>query len=125
MNRSVDWLRQAQHDLKYLDDLLQHGAYHLVCFLAQQSAEKALKALAFHRGIELVKSHSVREIAKDLGLNGEIEEYSKVLDRYYISARYPDAFPSGAPYEFFTRRDAEDANRFTAHIIRRVEDEMR
>lgn len=33
----------------------------------------------------------------------------KELDLYCISGRYPDAFPAGAPFEMFTREQAERA----------------
>lgn len=34
---------------------------------------------------------------------------SRYLDLYYISGRYPDAFPAGAPFEMITRQQAERA----------------
>jgi HEPN domain-containing protein len=45
MNRYLDWLDQAQRDLKkaYLD--LQHTYWEWACFTAQQAAEKAVKSL--------------------------------------------------------------------------------
>ena len=46
-----------------------------------------MKALALHRGNDRVKSHSVTEIAKALGVNGELERMAKRLDLYFISAR--------------------------------------
>ena len=36
------WLEQAQVDLHWARHLQTEGAYYLVCFLAQQLAEKAL-----------------------------------------------------------------------------------
>lgn len=41
------WLRQAQEDLRWARHLAEQGAYHLACFLAQQVAEKALKAFLY------------------------------------------------------------------------------
>lgn len=38
------WLLQAERDFKALRDLLKGRHYHLVCFTAQQTAEKAIKA---------------------------------------------------------------------------------
>jgi len=56
----------------------------------------------------LVKGHSIVNIAKDLGLNGEIESAGQVLDLYYISSRYPDALPDyGVPYEYFGLEQAK------------------
>lgn len=36
------WLDQAKEDLKWVRELLRLGGYHLVCFLAQQIAEKVI-----------------------------------------------------------------------------------
>jgi HEPN domain-containing protein len=119
-NRARDWLRQAEDDLLWTKDTLDAGRFAQCCFVAQQTAEKAMKALALHRGNDRVKSHSITEIARVLGENGELERVGKRLDLYYISARYPDAFPSGAPFEYFTRDQAEEALSFAGSIVRTV-----
>ena len=41
------WLEQAQADWGWTQHLFAQGAYYLVCFLAQQVAEKALKAFLY------------------------------------------------------------------------------
>jgi HEPN domain-containing protein len=41
------WLRQAESDLQILDWIRQAGKADTCCFLAQQAAEKALKAFLF------------------------------------------------------------------------------
>jgi HEPN domain-containing protein len=38
------WLAQAREDLKWARHLAEEGGWHIACFLAQQVAEKALKA---------------------------------------------------------------------------------
>ncbi|MBC7795051.1 MAG: HEPN domain-containing protein [Clostridia bacterium] len=123
MNRSRDWLRQAEDDALWAADTLASGRYAQACFVCQQSAEKALKALALHRGVDRVKSHSTLEIARALSINGEVEEAAKRLDQYYISGRYPDAFPAGAPFEFFTRSQASEALALADIILQRVRSE--
>lgn len=87
------------------------------CFVCQQVGEKTLKALAYFRGADLVKSHSVKTIAKELGENGEIEFMGQKLDLYYIPTRYPDAFMEGAPFEYFEESQAKEAIEFAEKII--------
>ena len=123
-NRATDWLKQSENDLLWTKDTLDAGRWAQCCFVAQQTAEKAMKALALHRGYDSVKSHSVTEIAKALGENGDLERMAKRLDLYYISARYPDAFPSGAPYEYFTSDQAHEAFAFAEQIIHLVQSKM-
>jgi HEPN domain-containing protein len=43
------WLQQAQSDFAFLDVGRQARKYDTCCFLAQQTAEKALKAYLFHQ----------------------------------------------------------------------------
>jgi HEPN domain-containing protein len=38
------WFEQAEEDRKALKLLFDGGSYHLACFIAQQVAEKSLKA---------------------------------------------------------------------------------
>lgn len=113
-------MRQAENDLLWAKDTLDQERYAQACFTAQQVGKKALKALAFKRGYDMIRSHSLREIAEALDINGEIANMAKRLDLYYISARYPDAFPSGAPFEYFTRDQAEEAVSFAEKIIAAV-----
>jgi len=95
------------------------------CFVCQQCADKALKALALARGFDRVRSHSTLEIARALGINDAVEDAAKRLDLYYMSTRYPDALLSGAPFEYFTRAQAEEALQLTATVLRRVREEVR
>lgn len=83
------------------------GFFAQACFLCQQAGEKALKALA--SGVAQVCSHSIRRIALDLGIDGEVEEAGCDLDVYYIAARYPDGLPEGAPFQAFSLRQAQNA----------------
>lgn len=122
IDRSSDWLRQAKDDLEWTRDTLKAGRWAQCCFTAQQTAEKAVKALALFRGYDKVKSHSITEICRELGINGELERRAKRLDLYYISARYPDAFPSGAPFEYFTEDQATEAAAFAEFIVAAAED---
>lgn len=116
-NRWNDWLRQAEDDLLWAKDTLEQKRCAQACFTSQQVGKKAVKALALNLGYDSIRSHSIREIAEALDINGDIADMAKRLDLYYISSRYPDAFPSGAPFEYFTRDQAEEAVSFAEKII--------
>ncbi len=120
-NRAGDWLKQAKNDLLWTEDTLKAEKYAQACFVAQQASEKALKALAYLKGFDQIRSHSLLEIAKTLELPGNIIDAGKKLDLYYISTRYPDAFPSGAPFEYFTKKQAEEALTLAEDIIRYID----
>ncbi len=113
--------RLARSSRKRLGQVSLHsGFFAQTCFVCQQVGEKSLKALAFFRGADLVKSHSVRTIAKELDENGEIEAIGQKLDLYYIPTRYPDAFMEGAPFEYFEESQAKEAVEFAETLIRIV-----
>jgi HEPN domain-containing protein len=118
MNRHLDWLRQAENDLEWAEHSFQGGFFAQTCFIAQQASEKALKAYCFFKGFDIVRTHSLYQIIKSLGENGILEKHARELDLFYISARYPDAFPAGAPFEIITTEQAQRAIAAATEIFR-------
>ena len=43
---------------------------------------------------------------------------AKKLDKHYIPARYPNAHPSGAPMDYYTKKEAERAVEYARTIIK-------
>lgn len=124
------WLTQAEEDLRWARHLLEEGGYHLACFLAQQVAEKALKAFLYAQGEEMVLGHSVHRLAQEAA--AWIPDFSSlatrwgILDTHYIPTRYPNGLPDGIPAQVYNRPVAEDAVKlaeevvmFVAHHLRR------
>lgn len=104
MNRSADWLRQAESDLEAAEDSATAGHHEWAASQAQQSAEKAVKALAraFHGTI---RGHSITDILKQLtavSVSGAVLDAGRELDKVYVTARYPNGFASGIPSDYFT-----------------------
>jgi len=123
-SRAHDWLVQAEDDYAWAEDTRTHNRYAQCCFVCQQVAEKAMKALALFSGFESVRGHSVFEICQSLGIGGDVETSAKRLDLYYVSARYPDAFPTGSPFQFFTPEQADEALTFAGTILKFVKKKM-
>lgn len=123
--RYLSWLLQAESDLRSVRDLIKTGHFSQACFNAQQAAEKALKAVAFFRGHDLVKSHSLATICKDLSINGTLATYSLKLDLYYLTARYPDALPENAvPAENFDQTMADEAQKMSEAFLHAAKKEI-
>ena len=98
------WLEQAKEDLRWARHLTQEGGYYLACFLAQQVAEKALKAYLYFKGEEPIFSHSVTEpLAFAASYDSDFENLAKAkrLDDYYLPTRYPNSLPGGVPAEYY------------------------
>ncbi len=110
VERSRDWLDQAEGDLEHAKNDLRSGFYDWACFSAQQSAEKAVKAVLQKLGAE-AWGHSVYDLLAGLREKINVEErmldYALELDKAYIPTRYPNAHPSLSPRRRYTRSEAE------------------
>lgn len=125
MKKYLSWLQQAQSDLSWGKDSHKAKHYAQTCFIAQQVAEKALKALAYYRGFDMIKSHSVTKIAQELNINSDILKAGRRLDQYYISSRYPDALPDiGVPSDFFDADQSQEALCFAEMILKKVQENI-
>ncbi|RME88676.1 MAG: HEPN domain-containing protein [Candidatus Hydrogenedentota bacterium] len=123
--KATAWLKQAENDLAWAEDSFQSGYFAQVCFICQQVGEKALKAVAYARGANEVRSHSIKQIARDLNLNGEILKAASILDLYYTTGRYPDVLPDHLPpFEFFTQEQAEEALNLAKTILQIAQKEL-
>jgi len=104
MQRTIDWMKQAQMDLDEARIDIELGLYEWAYLTAKQSAEEAIKAVFQKLGKD-VRGHSIlkmlEEIAENLNVPDEIFECARLLDRYYIEPRYPNSFPNESSYEFF------------------------
>ena len=123
------WLRQARYTLESMEADMRGGFYSWACFKGHQAAEYALKALLRGAGAEsfghdlLSLWGRAREICVALA---DLFECIAFLNKMYIPPRYPDAWAGeSAPYESYTRRDAEESHRCARVIIGAVEECIR
>ncbi len=91
------WFLQSLRDLKAAKDSFKTENYEWASFQAQQSAEKAVKALLYGLGIGVL-GHLIVELLDMLKEQGgyEIIAYARELelDRHYIPSRYPNSYES-------------------------------
>ncbi len=115
-----DWLRQAKRDLDHARLAKSGGDYEWACFAAQQSAEKAVKAL-FLKINSSAWGHSVSALLQQLPEPWQADESlrkaGKELDKHYIPARYPNSYPQGAPFDYYTEEEAKRAIDHTENIL--------
>jgi len=119
------WLEQAKEDLKWAEDLADRGGYYLACFLAQQVAEKAIKAYLYARGEEVVLGHSIGRLCEAAGSSEPLflEKGRRwaILDSYYIPTRYPNGLAENIPARVYTKEAAEQAVAMAREIVEFVE----
>jgi HEPN domain-containing protein len=111
---ALRWLRQAEHDLAIARGHQERGDFSDACFMAEQAAQKALKAFLIGHGHRSVPIHSVAQLAErcaqtDPAFTVHITA-GRVLDQYYIPTRYPDALaPPALPFESYTQEQGSTA----------------
>jgi HEPN domain-containing protein len=88
-----DWLRYAKADLVFARaPLPQGGLYEILCFHAQQVAEKSVKAVLIQRGVEFPKTHILERLVDllpaDIVRTPELLQSAR-LTIYATTSRYP------------------------------------
>jgi len=118
--RSGDWMRQAEADLRHARNALEVGDFEWAAFASQQSGEKAIKALfqklnldAWGHALSLLLASLPDEVKPESSLIN----LAKELDKHYIPTRYPNGFDSGAPADFYTRQEADTACECARRIV--------
>ena len=110
------WLRLAKDDLLGAGALLERDdvAPRIACFLAQQAAEKAIKASLTRRGIDFPRTHdlvALRALLPDDLRRGVDLDAAKELSAWAVTGRYPGDAPDA------TREQAQQAVELASGIV--------
>jgi HEPN domain-containing protein len=98
----------------------------LLClgFLRTAVSRKISKRIPYSKGFRAIITHSVVDLlfeaAKFEKTFEKLVDLGKELDKHYIGSRYPNFYPSGAPYRYYTRGDAERCISYAESILREV-----
>ena len=110
------WVERAEEDLLTAEHTLTLGKrcpFPIVCFHAQQCAEKYMKALLTRHSVLFSKTHDLTEllllVPKEVGLEITVSDVA-VLNRYAVETRYP------GNWEPMTQADAEEAVALTRKV---------
>lgn len=128
MNRNIkeglEWLDQAKMDFKTAKDCIKDGNFYASAFFAQQSAEKALEGFLYSKGLRALITHSVLDLVEEASKSQEnfrkFIDFGRELDKHYIGSRYPNFYPSGAPYKYYTKEVAEKCVSYAELILEEV-----
>ena len=124
-NRAHDWFAQAERDLDQARSSQAEGRHEWACFAAQQSAEKAVKALHLALGQE-AWGHVVGRLLRELPIEvpSELVDMGRVLDTFYIPTRYANGHPEGPPFEHYGQLQSAEAIRCASAILELVRSRM-
>ena len=127
--RSADWLRQAEWDLRHAYHARDDGDYDWSAFASTRQRRKRFKALFQKLHMDAcghVLSMLLASLPPESLPDEVLIDTAKALDRHYIPTRDPNGFERGAPSDFYTRRvseeaiaDAEAVVQFCPHQINR------
>jgi HEPN domain-containing protein len=114
------WFAQAEEQFATAEWNAQGKRWPFACFVCQQTAELALKALLMRRG-DRARVHGLLHLLERLRPNcpdvAQLEVAARNLERFYIPTRYPDALPTGTSSSYFTQQDATDALADAADVL--------
>lgn len=120
------WREEADRALESARRESAAGAHNWSCFLAEQSAQLAVKALLHGLG-RGPWGHDLMRLGREASEAGvtvpsELDDAFARLSRHYIPARYPDAHPGGSAASRYRAADSAeaiaDAERVLAFIDR-------
>ncbi len=115
------WVEKAEHDLLVIRNNLSADEvpWDMVCFHAQQAAEKLLKAFLVHGGLLPPRTHDLVALLGECveleAALGGLEDDCKLLTTYAAETRYPDDFYE--PDEKEARRAHEAALSIRSAIL--------
>lgn len=119
------WMNEANNTFKSAIVDKENGFYNWACFKCHQAAEFAIKALLYGLG-STPFGYSLTKMVNDLKnqkINISLISTScKKLDLHYIPSRYPNAHPTGSPFEYHDENIAEDALENAKKILDFVEE---
>ena len=119
------WREEADRALRGAILQADAGLHNWGCFGAEQAAQLAVKGLLHGLGRGPWGHDLVRlgEMLRESGLAvpPEIGDRLRRLGRHYITARYPDAHPSGPAGGHYGERDAEEALEDAGELLRFVD----
>ena len=91
------WVNKAESDLLNIANNLNdpHIPWDTICFHAQQAAEKMLKAFLISRGLVPPRTHDLVSLLNQCSVQqpefAALEEDCRMLFRYAVESRYPQA----------------------------------
>ncbi len=116
---TIEWLDRAAGDLKVAERELaaEDPVPHVVCFLAQQAAEKHIKALMEERSLPLRKTHDLLVLIDQMtdlsaGFDRSARARIAELGTFGVSARYP-----GMGADMDAAREAVSTSRLVKEAI--------
>ena len=112
-----EWLRKAEKDWDDAKFNLEGNRLEVSAFLAQQAAEKALKALHVFKFKRLWRIHDLVRLGKKVDAPKRILKLCDGLNPHYIRTRYPIKTE-------YTREESLEAVKSAEEVMKWARDRM-
>ena len=115
-----EWVKIAREDFQSAEYLYERSLFRMVCYHAQQSVEKILKAILTEYDIEFSRTHNIldlRNAVEKIGQKMPLHDDESIFLNSVYRSRYPidlGLLPAGEP----TIEDAKKA----LNIARKIQD---
>lgn len=109
-----EWIERAESDLRKAKILFDGKEYDGTNFYAQQSVEKAMKAVYLAKGFGLIKTHDLLLLSKKINAPEKIMDKAISLNPFYTSSRYP----LGNSIKVSDKSNAEESIKFVEEILK-------
>lgn len=123
LSEALRWLEYAKKDVRAAHALLDSGEFfpRQICFLSQQAAEKAIKAILVFEEVDFPKSHDIDRL-RDLVPAGwkvktDFPDLAE-LTVWAVESRYPGAYPD------IVEREARETLQLAESVFDTVQAEM-
>jgi len=125
---AVRWFKTSQGDLESAVILLENNRYAHSCFHSQKAGEKAIKSVWYLLDAD-PWGHSIKKLIQgleqvDLKAHNKLKTLGKcavLLDRFYITTRYPNGLPELTPEEAYLEEDAKSCIENADRILKAVD----
>ena len=121
---SSGWLTQATADLDAARANADQERHALACFLAHETASKAVKGFLYSKGAEMVWGDHLSDLCEDAMAFDPSFDFVKsagaLLDKHALGARNPDAVGGAVPAEIYDSTDSTHAIEIASEVLESV-----
>lgn len=118
-----EWIKIALEEYKSALCLFNERLYRMVCYHAQQSVEKVLKAVLIENNVDVARTHNIIDLKNSITKIGYAIELSSE-DAIFLNSIYRSRYPANIgllPLGEPTKEDAEKAISIAKPIIEAVQ----
>ena len=125
-SKALEWVAYAESDFgvaSHLNEIYRPLPTNTICWLCQQSVEKAYKAILAYHDVKIPKTHNIWRIQQttvgyESGVNIDVKIADKITE-FATESRYPDNVFD------FTMEDAKLGLKYSKQVLKQVRETLK